>query len=35
MVERNTGETWDKVFSLIAEDIFKQKNKTNNSKDKL
>jgi len=35
MFERNTGETWDKVFSLIAEDIFKQKNKTNNSKDKL
>ena len=35
MFERNTGETWGKVFSLIAEDIFKQKNKTNNSKDKL
>ena len=35
MFERNTGETWGKVFSLIAEDIFKQKNKINNSKDKL
>ena len=35
MFERNTGETWGKVFSLIADDIFKQKNKTNNSKDKL
>ncbi|MDB2697258.1 tetratricopeptide repeat protein [Alphaproteobacteria bacterium] len=35
MFERNTGETWDKVFSLIAKDISKQKNKTNNSKDKL
>jgi tetratricopeptide (TPR) repeat protein len=25
MFDRNTGETWDKVFSLIAEDISKQK----------
>ena len=32
MFERNTGETWDEVFSLIAEEISKQKNKTNNSK---
>ena len=22
MFERNTGETWDNVFNLIAEDIF-------------
>ena len=28
MFERNTWETWDNVFSLIAEDIFKQKDKT-------
>ena len=35
MFERNTGETWGKVFSLIADDIFKQKNKINNSMDEL
>jgi len=33
--ERDTWEPWDSVFSLIAEDIFKQKDKTNNYKDKL
>ena len=35
MFERNTEEPWDEVFSLIAEDISKQKNKSNNSKDKF
>ena len=35
MYERNTWESWDNVFSLIAEDISKQKDKTNKSKDKL
>ena len=35
MFERNTGEPWDKVFNLIAEDISKHKNKTHISKDKL
>ena len=35
MFDRNTWETWDNVFSLIAEDISKQKDKTNKSKDKL
>ena len=35
MYEKNTDETWDKVFNLIAEDISKQKNKTHISKDKL
>jgi len=35
MFDRNTWETWDNVFSLIAENISKQKNKTNKSKDKF
>ena len=35
MFERNIWEPWDNVFRLIAEDISKQKDKTNKSKDKL
>jgi len=35
MFERNTWESWDNVFRLIAEDIFKLKNKTTYSKDKF
>ena len=35
MYERNTWETWDNVFQLIADDISKQKNNINNFKDKL
>ena len=33
--ERNTWEPWNNVFCLIAEDIFKLKNKINNTKDML
>ena len=35
MFERNTWEPWDNVFRLIAEDMFKLKNKINNSEDKF
>jgi tetratricopeptide (TPR) repeat protein len=35
MFDRNTWESWNNVFSLIAENISKQKDKTNKSKDKL
>ena len=35
MFDRNTWEPWNNVFSLIAENISEQKNKTNKSKDKL
>jgi hypothetical protein len=36
MFERDTCEPWDTVFQLIAEDIFKLKNKTTpNAKDTL
>ena len=35
MFERDTWETWDNVFRLIAEDVVKLKNKTNNSNYKL
>ena len=35
MFERDTWETWDNVFRLIAEDIFKLKNKNICSQDKL
>ena len=34
MYEKNTDESWDKVFRLIAEDISKHK-KINDLKDKL
>ena len=33
--ERDTWEPWENVFNLIAEDIFKLKNKISYSKDKL
>ncbi len=35
MFERNTWEPWDNVFQLIAEDIFKLKNKTLHSNGEL
>ena len=31
--ERNTWESWNKVFCLIAEDVLRIKNKTNDQKD--
>ena len=35
MYEKDTWESWDNVFGLIAEDISELKNKTNNSNYKL
>ncbi|MDB0048883.1 hypothetical protein N9F60_02795, partial [Alphaproteobacteria bacterium] len=35
MFHRDTSETWDNVFNLIAVDIFQLKNKTMDFNDKL
>ena len=35
MFERDIWEPWDNVFRLIKEDIFKLKNRNNNSNDKF
>ena len=35
MIHKDTLESWNKVFELIADDLLEMKNKASNSKEKL